>query len=226
MSTLKAMFCGLVIVFVLFNLVGIVASTERKRWLIREVWRGFRPLKVLEALGMLVAVASTFLFLYRFIPVFGWGWWSLIIGRKGGGNIVVAPVMEGVESGIPAFQIGVICFFLMLILIMPFTAYAEEKIFRKGHNDKRSLIKQSVKFGLAHLLVGVPIAAGFALIIAGLFYHHKYLKSYRKFRNLDYREWEAEEKALIVSSTYHALANTLLLVILILVTSLLIFVDV
>jgi hypothetical protein len=97
-------------------------------------------------------------------------------------------------------------FFVALAFVLPFLARSEERSFRKGHDEWGSIAKQSVKFGLVHCLFGVPIAAGIALIISGLFYGFKYKRAFdRNVEVMGY--WQAEDEAVMVSTTHHTMYN-------------------
>jgi len=233
MITGKVIAMVLIAGFALANVIGGAIGMRSYFPLMRQIWRGFlRPLRVLEVLGAMTITIAFLVLLFNLHPVFKWGWWALIkqgvvAGERGsdntGGNILLAPATEAATSDIPILQAVALSFFLLLLFAMPFFAYMEEEAFRWGHNDKKSMLKQSIKFGLIHLLVGVPIGGGIVLIFMGLFYHWKYLSSFRKFSEMGYDYWEAEGKAIIVSATYHSLFNSILVAFPLVLTMLLMF---
>lgn len=65
-------------------------------------------------------------------------------------------------------------FAVLLCLNLPSLALAEEKIFRNGTTGWIQGIAFSFIFGIVHCIVGVPIAAGLAISLAGLWYTHQY----------------------------------------------------
>lgn len=125
----------------------------------------------------------------------------------------VKPITDGSQSTHVSIRLMVPLFFFALMLVLPFLARSEERSFRKGYDEWGPIIKQSVKFGLAHCLVGVPLAAGIALIIPGLFYGYKYKRAFD--RNTEAFGYErAEDEAVMVSTTYHTMHNMVVVVLL------------
>lgn len=179
-----------IMIFVVAGVAYYFISNLRRLNFIWLIWKRFRPLMFLEVLGVLSFVIGAVLLMWQ-VPFLRWGWWSLL-GGSTGGNILVAPILEGSESSYLFVRILVLCFFLFLLITLPFLAKAEEEIFRQGQYDWRSITKQSIKFGLMHLLVGVPLSAAFALIGAGFFFGYKYRKSFAKQSRLLSKE-EAEK---------------------------------
>lgn len=72
------------------------------------------------------------------------------------------------------------------------------------------MIKQSVKFGLIHLYVGIPIAAALVIILPGFFYACKYRSVYMKNISIGTPEKESVEQAVLHSTAYHTMFNSLL----------------
>jgi len=132
---------------------------------------------------------------------------------------------------------GFLAFFGLLVIMFPNAAWIEEEMFRKGRHTFGRITKASIAFGLVHLLVGVPLAAAIALIIPGFFYGFVYASAFEKIwgqqkRAMDYlgsqeapplsqRQWDEkmevasrsfiqmEEDALMASTAYHAMNNTI-----------------
>ena len=65
-------------------------------------------------------------------------------------------------------------FVVLLAVAMPQLVAGEERLFRAGTRSWAQAVGRSVVFGLAHLVSGVPIAAGLALSIAGLWFTRQY----------------------------------------------------
>lgn len=109
------------------------------------------------------------------VPALRIGWWSL---AGGVGNVYLGQTSnEGIEWRLVALAVP-----LLLALILPIAAFAEESIFRSGMENQSwgVRIARQVVFGFLHcLLAGVPLAAGFAISIAGCYYAAVYLTAYR-----------------------------------------------
>ncbi len=133
-----------------------------------------------QVFGILLLTIATTVALWE-VPGMKYGWINLFFG--GGGNMLVKPITDGSQSTSISIRLMVPLFFFALMLVFPFLARSEERSFRKGYDEWGSIIKQSVKFGLVYCLVGVPLAAGIALIITGFFYGYKYKRAFD--RNTD-----------------------------------------
>ncbi|MBS1724990.1 MAG: hypothetical protein JSS66_18780 [Armatimonadetes bacterium] len=142
--------------------------------------RDFACLRTLKGRRWLVAIPASLLvlagviaigsILYDLSPaVLGWSWTRLIAEPKesGGQNLMVSGLK------IPGFAW---VFLPLLGLNVPRLALNEEWAFRKGFKKPAEITFQSFKFGMAHCLVGIPIAFGLALSIAGAWFALQYLK--------------------------------------------------
>ena len=69
----------------------------------------------------------------------------------------------------------------MLFLALPALALAEEELFRRHTEDDSHARRagRQLSFGLMHLIVGVPLAAGLALTISGFYFMAVYLHAIR-----------------------------------------------
>ncbi|CAM3574367.1 hypothetical protein ACXYTP_03450 [Tsukamurella ocularis] len=109
------------------------------------------------------------------VPVLRIGWWSL---AGGVGNVYLGQTSnEGIGWRLIALAVP-----LLLALILPIAAFAEESIFRSGLENQSwgARVGRQVAFGFLHcLLAGVPLAAGFAISIAGGYYAAVYLVAHR-----------------------------------------------
>ena len=65
-------------------------------------------------------------------------------------------------------------FWALLVINIPGLALNEEYAFRKDVTEPKLIAFQSVKFGLAHCIVGIPISFGIGLIVAGFWFAHQY----------------------------------------------------
>jgi hypothetical protein len=109
------------------------------------------------------SVIATSIALHKVFPFLDWSWFALL-GDKGT-NVTVAPMK------IP--YIGVI-FTAILIYNLPNMAYAEEDMFRNGLSTWMEALPWAVVFGMTHCIAGVPIYAGIALTISGLWFTSRY----------------------------------------------------
>lgn len=191
-----------------------VASVARAIYINRRqigflplVWKRFRPGMLVEVLVLLAATLAIIFLLYAYVPPLRWGWPSLLDIESG--NIAISPVTEGSESSHLFVRLLVPLFLLALLITLPLFAAAEERIFRKGRLAWGEIAASSTLFGLAHLIVGVPLAAALALILPGLFYAYKYRRAYLILKD-HLTEDEAQRGGWLVATTYHTLYNTLL----------------
>jgi hypothetical protein len=144
-------------------------------------------------LAAFVVVAIVALSLVALWPAgFGFTWLRLLAtpadGPVEGVNLMVAP------ATIPWFGFA---FLALLMFNVPRLARLEEDVFRRGTRGWRDGCLRSVKFGLAHCLIGVPIGWGLALSVGGLWFTWHY------FRGGVRRAW-----------FYHVIYNLMLLTIL------------
>jgi hypothetical protein len=194
------------VILAVLSVARILISERRNYQFVLSIWRRFQITIFFECLGILTLTIAVGIALWR-IPGFNYGWINLFFGGEAG-NMLIKPIIEGSKSSNILVCLMVLVFFIALALVLPFLAHTEEKIFRKGYDEWSAIVKQSIKFGLAHCFVGVPLAAGIALIIPGLFYGFKYKGAFE--RNVDIMDcWRAEEEAVMVSTAYHTMYNTI-----------------
>lgn len=168
-------------------LVRAGRAAWHQRALVRLVWSRIRPRHVLGSLALLVVVLSTAIVLLTTVPWLGYGLGSLI-GL--GGNAVFAPLEEAVArsgaaaGGGPDWFLALVAtvFLGALGALLPWLAFVEEEVFRAGLEDA-SLPREigaALLFGLAHLIMLVPVAAGLAIAVAGLTYSRIYRRAYHR----------------------------------------------
>lgn len=159
--------------FVAFMVASEVVGSLRRRGRgilqTLALYRGIRTRHVLQGLAALVAtvVAAALLaaVLHPF-PAATTGWWQLLGGN---GNVLFASsTATGTEAtGLLRFLALVIPF--ALLLIIPRLVRLEEQIFRRGRQRQplRRQLQAQLLFGLAHMLLGVPLFIGLALAVTG-----------------------------------------------------------
>lgn len=147
---------------------------RRKEYL--STVRAIRWWMVPMGLLQLTLVLGAALGLTLLIPQLWWSWWRLFGGV---GNIAFG---QTDQPGLGWTIVGVIIP-ISVTLLVPALAYNEELAFRLDSEDETrvaGLIRQ-LKFGLMHsAFAGVPIAAGLALTISGIYYRQVYLVRLRR----------------------------------------------
>lgn len=183
--------------------------TERKNY--GFVWNVMRRYTIglfFRALGTLFLTVFVGVVLYTSVPFLKYGWLNAFY--ESGGNVLIRPIQEGAVSDSVLYRVLAILFFVVLLFVVPFLAKFEEEIFRKGYITWPTIGMQSVKFGLIHCIVGVPLAFGLALSITGLFYGWIYQRVF--FQVAPVRGIEtAFDEALMASTVAHSMSNTIVI---------------
>ena len=127
-----------------------------------------------KALGLTAlhtaAVLAVILFLANLNnPILNFSWLLLLTtpadGPNPSTNLVAAPAQ------FPWFGLVFAC---LLSINIPRLARREEEVFRRGTQSWQDALPRSFKFGLIHMIVGVPLCAAIALMGAGLFFTWRY----------------------------------------------------
>ena len=145
--------------------------------------------KNLLVIAIIIGIAVSLIYLH---PVFGWSWLSLFVEKDEqdespenleedapeakSSKALDVEVSKGVNLGILPVHIkyfGVI-YAILLLMSLPHLAMIEEKWFRVGTETWVQAAYISLAFGMLHCLVGIPLAAGLALSILGLWLSHQY----------------------------------------------------
>jgi hypothetical protein len=174
-------------VWILWTLVRVARIAWRQRALTVALWRAIRPHHLLGALALLVVVAGVAAALVTWVPGAGSGLGHLV-GLSG--NAIFAPLEEGMARASPpaagapdwALFVGATGFLGGLVLLLPWLAFVEEEVFRAGLEDAGPgrVVLASLVFGLAHLVMLVPIGAALAIGVAGGAYAVAYRRAYRQ----------------------------------------------
>lgn len=204
--------------------IGATFIENFYRWrFILQVWKAFSIKKILECIGALIVVIVAAL-LFNQVNFLSYGYMHLF--SEQGGSIVSIPA-SGHESGNIWLHIGSIAFLVLFLIAVPFLAELEEKMFREGRLTWKRMIKRSIVFGLSHCLMGISIGTGLALCFGGLFFAVKYRNSYKshfkwEYYTLEQPEWKsrrkAEAAALFESTVYHSLYNSILIIMLLVIS--------
>lgn len=168
-----------------------------------------RPMDYLWSFLMMLGVMTTVITLASIgLPKFmTWSWISML-GSEGtdapSGNILAAPFKSG-------SVIIISIFWLLLTLALPYLAKGEEKVFRSLVFSTKSRIITSIKFGLIHMVVGVPLFIALILAVVGYIFSIFYVKAFNKAAKVD--PYTADEVAINVSTSVHAKYNFLIVTI-------------
>ena len=168
-----------------------------------------RPMDYLWSFLMVIGVMTTVITLASIgMPKFmTWSWVSMLGGDGAdapSGNIIAAPFKSG-------SVIIISIFWLLLTLALPYLAKGEEKAFRSLVFGTKSRIITSIKFGLVHMIVGVPLFIALILAVAGYIFSIFYVKAFSKAAKVD--PYTADEVAVNVSTSVHAKYNFLIITI-------------
>jgi hypothetical protein len=154
-------------------------------------------------------IFSIFLLLFVFSSMsllyfadINWIKWSIINlfdSNQVGSNLIIAPIWS-TNSLIISTVI-----WILLVFFIPYGAYIEEEIFRKGKISIKSRIFSSISFGFLHMLVGVPVFTSIVLSIVGWFFSLRYINALKK---------SDETSALISSTSLHAKYNFIIVTLL------------
>lgn len=178
-------------------------SVDARRHVVAIV-RGLRFEHLAYAVPVLAAVTVALVVLLR-LPGLSFGWWTAIGGI---GNPVFGASEHGLQGG--AGVLIPVLFGFMLLVSLPLLVEREELLFRRG-SEHRSAFANGVfalVFGLVHVLVGIPIGAGLALSIGGVYFTMVYLRAFRATRS---------QRAALLESTRAHLGYDLVIVILVVV---------
>jgi hypothetical protein len=173
--------------WILLTLARAARGAWAHRRLMTTVWRRIRLRHVLGAAGLLVLVAGTATLLVAFVPGLHLGL-GAFLGTSG--NAVFTPLEEAVARAGPPPATGpdwtlILLssgFLLPLAALLPWLAFVEEEVFRAGLEDASVLgeLGAALVFGLAHLVMLVPLGAALAVGGAGAVYGRIYRRAYRR----------------------------------------------
>ena len=133
-----------------------------------------------------------------------WSWISMLGDGADApsGNIMAAPFKSG--------SVLVITGFLFLLsLALPYLAKGEEQAFRSLVFGTKKRIITSIKFGLVHMIVGVPLFIALILAVVGYIFSIFYVKAFNKAAKVD--PYSADKVAILASTSVHAKYNFLII---------------
>ena len=138
-----------------------------------QIFKGLSALDWIKVvvlnLVVLTATLTGIVLAYTYGPTFlQWSWLTLFATQgEQGTNLNLA------GASIPYFGI---VFMILLILNFPRLARYEDEEFRDGTKNWLDAIPRSIKFGLWHCVVGVPLCAGILLAFPGLWFTRQYFR--------------------------------------------------
>lgn len=210
----------LLFAFAVANIALTLRAERGNLGFVKQVWRRFHVGMFLQCFLLIILTVAVGLTLVMYVPGLKYGWLHLFV--SGGGNALIAPVTDASSSDYTLLRLVPIAFCLAFLVAIPFLAKVEEEMFRQGHTEWKSIWWQSTKFGLVHCIVGIPIGFGIALIMSGLFYAYHYKRTLENnIGTLGYVA--ADEEAVMVSTTYHSMYNSIVITVLLLLSVLMVF---
>jgi hypothetical protein len=133
-----------------------------------------------------------------------WSWISMLGSGADApsGNIIAAPFKSGSVLVITGF-------WFLLSLALPYLAKGEEETFRSLVFGVKNRIITSIKFGLVHMIVGVPLFVALILAVVGYIFSIFYVKAFNKAAMSD--PYSADKMAVLASTSVHAKYNFLII---------------
>jgi len=133
-----------------------------------------------------------------------WSWISMLGSGADApsGNIMAAPFKSGSVLVITGF-------WFLLSLALPYLAKGEEEAFRSMIFGTKNRIITSIKFGLVHMIVGVPLFVALILAVVGYIFSIFYVKTFNKAAKVD--PHSADKVAVLASTSVHAKYNFLII---------------
>ena len=161
------------------------------------LWAFLLVMFVFVAIGVLASIGMP-----KFMT---WSWISML-GDGGAnapsGNIMAAPFKSGSVLVIAGF-------WFLLSLALPYLAKGEEEAFRSMIFGTKNRIITSIKFGLVHMIVGVPLFVALILAVVGYIFSIFYVKTFNKAAKVD--PHSADKVAVLASTSVHAKYNFLII---------------
>lgn len=172
-----------------------------------------RPLDFLWSFLMVVGVFISLALLSTIeLPKFmTWSWFSIFSSdsTNASGNIITVPFKSG-------SLVVMSVFWLLLSLALPYLAKSEEETFRSMVFTTKDRIITNIKFGLVHMVVGVPLFVALILAVCGYIFSIFYVNAFSKAAKVDAET--ADDVAIRTSTSVHAKYNFIIITILALIS--------
>lgn len=121
-----------------------------------------------QNLIIVALTASLALVLVHVFPALDRSWLYLLPGHEASSGNIAAMPMQIKYFGI--------VYVLLFAVNIPRMARSEEISYREGTRDWRHGAVRSLRFGLGHCMMGVPLFVGLALSIGGLWFTYQYFQ--------------------------------------------------
>lgn len=207
----------------------------------KNMYKQLRIRHFLLGLLSVISVITMTTILYDNFSVMRFGWlWSLFNNDNNVENSTTTTELSSITTIISG--IVIIVLYVFLLIIIPSLARQEEKIFReKAIERKISLninkkiaktktivpLLYQVVFGLAHMIMGVPLAVACSLIISGIIFYltakYSFIKHFNNnIKNIEYDNdkekfiqsmktvFKAEDYAINQSTLVHSAHNIII----------------
>ena len=186
---------GVVLIYV-WSLVGRSLRNPRQLVLLR----GIRPRHLLQALLVLTATLSAVIALLLPHTFLRWGWWDSL----GGNGSVILGQATAAASLLSRIVLPALIVVALLLCLCGF-ALREERMFRRGDEERHlgSRLWRLLLFGLAHVVMGIPIGAAIGLGVGGFGFSQVYLNRWRESR--------ARYRSVLYSARVHVVYNLILI---------------
>ena len=141
--------------------------------------KDLKPKHFLIGTLSIISVLATGTLLIRYIPGMQFGWLTWIASQAS-----ETQTGQTVESS-PFLWATTIILILIFSIVLPKFAFLEEEKFRKPYvwATKPMQFMQALKFGIAHLIMGIPIGAALALSVGGVFFTETATRAAKKELN-------------------------------------------
>jgi hypothetical protein len=134
--------------------------------------------------------------------------WQPFSGVDAG--LSMLPLISAMESGYRMIIYGTVA---LILVVAPYLAYEEERLFRYGRSGGGQILRGSLIFGPVHVISGIPLYAGLALIVTGLlfslFYRYHYRRLLERYPNNPRRSYFL---ALFPATALHTVHNSLIFI--------------
>lgn len=203
----------MVLKFILLFLAGTLSVSAYESYRDRTLfalWATIRPRHVVLALGCLCVVIISMLIFSQF-PLLDWGYIKALTSENGSvytAAITTKSKTDWVERILPAWIV------VALVLNLPAGVMAEERYFR-GNVELWGWPKRigvQLAFGLAHMILGIPLFAALAIGVFGL------LLTVRRLRLV--KRGMADQEIFLDGSAIHLAYNSLIILPLLLLVGL------
>lgn len=182
------------------------SSVLRNAYLTRPLdflWAFLMVIGVFISVGVLASIG-----LPKFMT---WSWFSIFSSdsANSSGNIITVPFKSG-------SLVVMSVFWLLLSLALPYLAKSEEETFRSMVFTTKDRIITNIKFGLVHMIVGVPLFVALILAVCGYIFSIFYVNAFSKAAKVDAET--ADDAAIRTSTSIHTKYNFIIITILALIS--------